>query len=179
MFQSINYIIRSKHLVKSGNPKDWITQCLDNIFKNRGVKIEVREQVKGSAVIARVYNGHWIADCDVCKGAMFVDPDYPFFFCCECFNRSNDGCLRPIQFPNENDRLEIEKLLLERPVNDIAGVTDSERAGRALPILYQEFADGSTQGLLRNWEPQETIENLKEQNKLVEKWKKATKKGGR
>ena len=102
---------------------------------------------------------------------MVVDVDYPAFFCCNCFNRNNGGALRPVQFPPALERLEIERLLLERPVNDVAGITDSDRAASAQAILYKDMPNGQTVGVLREWLPGETVEELREQNKLVAQWK--------
>ena len=182
MLQNVNYIVTAKDYDKSrggkGSGRDWIFKCRDAIAKERGVNIPIFEEPKGEPVLARVYNGQWIADCDCgCNAASFVDPDFPFFFSFGCGNRLVNGHLRPVIFPPEWERLEIERLLLERPVNDTAGLTDLERVGMAEPILFKEMPNGQLLGLGRNWEPYETLGDLKEQNELVSRWRKELKSG--
>jgi hypothetical protein len=51
---------------------------------------------------------------------------------------------------------EIEAAVLERPVNDLCGANDPERA-KAAKSVYP--------GLSRSWKPGETIETLREQHR--------------
>lgn len=178
-FQNVDHIITAKHMSKTGNARDWITQCLDDIYKSKGVRIAVIEETDGTPLLARVHRGHWICDCEVCNGAMVVDPDYPVFFCCTCFNRNNRGRLRPVIFPEESERLLLEQELLRRPVNDVAGVTDSDRAANARAVLYKRMKDGTELPMLREWLPYESLEVIREQNKLVETWEKEIKQKGK
>lgn len=156
----VNYIITAKHLSGTGKPRDWLLKLKQDIEQRRGIKIKMRQaDTAASPVYARIYRGHWIADCDVCNGAMFVDPDDPLFFCLECFNRRDSGKMRPIVFPD--DRQEIEQAILERPVNDFAGVTDSERAGRA-------FIEAGGMTFTRDWVPGETAKDIRTQNSVID-----------
>lgn len=158
MKKTVNHIITAKDLSPTGRPRDWMLKLKGDIEKRRGIKITFRETMAKSPVYARIYRGHWIADCDVCSGAMFVSPDDPVFFCVECFNRKDNGKLRPIIFPD--NRQDIEAAILERPVNEFAGVTESERAGRAsLTVGGRTFT--------RDWMPGETAEMIRQQNAVI------------
>lgn len=185
--QSVDYIVTNRHyslqLGADGSMKDYLRKMADEIKKSRGVKIEMLldEPPRGEPVLARIWQGQWIADCDICGGALFVNPDEPIYFCFGCTNRANGHALRPVKFPSEADRLEIEAMLLARPVDDMAGLTDLERVGLARPLLYQEIEhpNGTKElfGLARNWTPDETLDDLRQQNKVVEKWQKELKVG--
>ena len=65
-------------------------------------------QIKGAPILARIEHGRWIADCE-CRGAEFVDPEWPVFVCCSC-----GAGPRPVAFPG--DRHQIESELMKRPV---------------------------------------------------------------
>lgn len=157
----VDYIITSKHL--GGSNRAWVMKLKTDIEKKRGIKITMKDTLAKSPVFARIYRGHWIADCDVCNGAMFVDPSEPVFFCLECFNRKENGKLRPVIFPE--DRQNIEAAVLERPINDYAGVTDSERAMRA-------FIQAGDKIATRDWIPGETAEDIRKQNAVIQGMKK-------
>lgn len=158
--KNVDYIITAAHLSGTNKGRDWLTKLKADIEARRGIKIVMKNEAADSPVYARIYRGHWIADCDVCGGAMFVDPSDPVFFCLECFNRRENGRVRPVIFPD--DRQEIERAILERPVNDYAGVTDSERAGRAF------YAAGG-QTFTRDWIPGETAEDIRRQNEAIKR----------
>lgn len=158
MKKTADHILTAKDLSPTGKPRDWMLKLKTDIERRRGVKIVVRDTLAKSPVYARIYRGHWIADCDVCGGAMFVSPDDPVFFCVECFNKKDNGKLRPIIFPD--NRQEIERAILERPVNEFAGVTESERAGRA-------SITAGGQVFTRDWMPGETAEMIREQNAVI------------
>jgi len=64
-------------------------------------------EVGAVGVTARIDHGRWIADCE-CKGAEYVDPDEPVFFCLSCLNAANGGKLRPVKFPPAKVRAKIE-----------------------------------------------------------------------
>lgn len=201
--RSLDYIITAKHY--GGSARGYIRKLQREIHLGRGVAVTVKDLDKeptGTAVVARIWQGQWIADCE-CNGACFVDPDEPIFFCFSCGNRTNGQKPRPVIFPSETERMEIERLLLERPVNDMAGLTDNERAGLAKPLLFKEVKyneptvdDGTamlmiakgmeiphkivaqTLPLTRSWEPGQTIADLKEeQEEPIRKWKESLKHG--
>lgn len=91
-------------------------------------------------VRSRINCGRWIVDCvsAVCNGAECADLENPYFMCCTCWNGEfgNPGTkwLEVISPPKE-DREEIEKVLLARPIK------------------------------FRNWFPGETVQQLIEENK--------------
>lgn len=191
---SVNYIVSAKHY--GGSARGYIRKMQQDIHK-RGIAVTIRDLDKeptGTPVTARIWQGQWIADCE-CNGACFVDPEEPVFFCFTCGNRANGQKPRPVIFPD--DWQEIEKLLLERPVNDLAGLTDLERVGMARPVLFVEVEEQLSavpQGddisdqplaigdqpvrtrilpLTRSWEPGETVEDLRQQQaSAIETWKK-------
>jgi hypothetical protein len=185
-FKSVDRIITAKDY--GGSARAYIRKQ-QRIKHQHGITVTIKDLDKeptGAPVYARIWQGQWIADCE-CKGASFVDPDEPVFFCFGCGNRAHGQQLRPVIFPPTLERLEIERLLLERPVDDLAGLTDAERAGMAKPLLFAEIevADmPSTQEVLqalqhgetpqpgkrmimvpltRSWETGETIETLRQQ----------------
>lgn len=191
--KSVDYIITAKHY--GGSAREYIRK-MQRAIHRRGVPVNVRNleaEPTGIPVLARIWQGQWIADCE-CNGACFVDPEEPVFFCFTCGNRANDQQPRPVIFPPEEERKEIERLLLERPVNDLGGLTDLERAGLAKPVLFVEVqqlavpsspkddigdvVSDPTRGesldpasppvvqtlpLTRSWEPGESIEDLHRQ----------------
>lgn len=162
----------------------------------------------GAAVKARIWQSQWVADCE-CNTTMFVDPDEPIFFCFGCANRLNGGRIRPVEFPPRAERERIEELLLERPVIDVAGLTDLERVGLQKPLLFvdveveeemgmmEEFAHALMQGvpvdslpkkkkrvqtlpLTRSWRPGESPADFEaQQRSVIEAWKKELSNGVR
>lgn len=162
-----DYIITSKHYSPTGISMDYLTTQRDIIHKTRGVFLEINQVPAGKPVLARIERGQWIADCE-CGGATFVDPEWPYTFCFNC--RTNGSHLRPVEFP-ENWK-EIELTLLERPVNDMAGLTDNEKAMLSKPLIVVQGKGG----LDRNWNPGETVEELHRQHdKPLMEWRKSLK----
>jgi len=159
----INYMITAKHY--GGSMKKYILKQQADIKRRRGILIPVfdlNNPPVGRPVLARIWQGQWIADCDECNNAMFVDPDEPIFYCVGCTNRRNSHKPRPVTFPEQRE--EIERLILARPVDDVAGLTDLERAGLAKATIFIEV-DGQQKPLVRSWMPGETVQDLKKQNK--------------
>jgi hypothetical protein len=156
-----------------GSARAYIRAQQEKIFRTRGVSVYIRDLDKpatGVPVQPRIWQGQWIADCE-CNGASFVDPNDPIFFCFSCLNRANDSKPRPVNFPvNYRD---IEKTLLERPVDDRVGLTDLERVGMAKALIHFETATGELLPLTRSWNPSETLSDLNNQQKdALEKWRK-------
>ena len=201
--KSLDHIITAKHY--GGSARGYIRKLQKEIHQGRGIAVTIKgldDKPSGAPVTARIWQGQWIADCE-CNGACFVDPDEPVFFCFSCGNRANGQKPRPVIFPPEAERLEIERLLLERPVDDMAGLTDNERAGLAKPLLFKQLeytepmVDNGTALLMiargleiprrtvsqtlpltRSWEPGQTIADLKdEQDEPIRKWKESLKHG--
>lgn len=166
----------------------------------QGIAVPLKDLDKrpatGTPLQAIIWQGQWIVRTDCCNSASFVDPDDPIVFCFTCANRSNGFAPRPVIFPPTLERMEIERLLLERPVDDVAGLTDMERAGLARPLLYVEvdepvvepdafmMARGEapqvrmvkrTYPLVRSWEG-EPLEKLhEEQDVVIRSWKRKLK----
>ncbi len=144
-----------------------------HIAKGVRVKVSGLDKPKGVSVFAEIYQGAWIAQCDECGGAEFVDHEEPIFFCWGCGNRVNDGNCRPVEFPK--DRKNIEKKILERPVRVRFGLDD-------LSMAEGSFAEVSVNGLQlgRTWKPGETLEDLeKQQSKVITEYNKSKKKTGK
>lgn len=126
-----------------GSNRQWIDRQVKQQERGRGIKITVKSTLSKSPVYARVYRGSWIADCDKCNGAMFVDPSDPVFFCADCHNSADNGKLRPVFFPD--DYAEIETALLERPKETIK--------------------NGMT--YTREWLRGETVDDIRGQNTII------------
>ena len=162
---SVNYIITAKHY---GGAKNYIMNTVNAIAKNRGILLSVDFNPHADSVRARIWQGQWIADCE-CGGASFVEPEEPVFFCFSCANRTHNGRVRNAIFPEQRE--EIEKLILLRPVNDLAGLDDKERAGLAKPM----FAVEGKGGLSRNWNPGQSPQDIEDENKPMMEWLKENK----
>jgi len=147
----------------------------------RGQRVNVAgAEPRGFAVEAEIEFGQWVGRC-ACGEVEMVDPDEPIFFCFGCGNRSNNGYLRPVIFPAE--RAMIEQLVLQRPVDDARGLDDLDRAYQAKPLLFAEVLeeDGQvvTLPLTRSWTPNESVEDLINQNGAVYAWQESLKAQGR
>lgn len=134
-------------------------------LRAKGVRVDVKlnEKPRGGAVLAYIHQGQWIAACE-CEGHEFVDPADPVFFCWGCVNRANDGYLRPVQFPENWE--EIEALILERPVDDLRGASDLERAAQARAKVVVVTDEGEYP-LVRSWKPGESAEEIRAQNSVL------------
>lgn len=132
----------------------------------RGFSVPVHFNSNGSAPVkARIWQGHWVADCE-CKGAEFVDYNEPVFFCWSCGNATHAGNVRDVIFPK--DREKIEEKILERPVKAMRGLDDLQRAEAAQAVISV-----NGQRLSRTWIPGETLADLeKQQGKAIKAWKK-------
>jgi len=71
---------------------DWIRRAAIR----KGIRL--CQELCEDEVVARIDHGRWIADCE-CKGAEYVDPGEPVFFCLSCLNAAHNGRLRPVRFP--------------------------------------------------------------------------------
>lgn len=113
---------------------------------------------EGTAVSAYISFGFWIATCE-CNGAEYVAPEQPFY-CHSCGNFENNGKPRPVIFPEEKAKIESE--LLKRPVSNGPGRNSFERTQRQRAVINVNSA-----WLSRTWYPNETVADLKEQNKNI------------
>lgn len=197
---SVNRIISAKDY--GGSMTGYLRTQQRNYLKGgRPVNIvDLDKGPSGPVVKARIWQSQWVADCE-CNTTMFVDPDEPIFFCFGCANRLNGGRIRPVEFPPKAERELIEALLLERPVIDVAGLTDLERVGLQKPVLFaeveieeeaglEEYASALMKGmpvqevpktvkrtqtlpLTRSWIPGESPADLEAQQRpAIEAWKK-------
>jgi hypothetical protein len=160
---NLDRIITAKDYGK-GSARNYIRLSQQKIHTERGISVTINDldsDPTGVPVYARLWQSQWIADCD-CNGASFVDPDEPVFFCFSCGNRSNGCKPRPVLFPE--NRVEIEELILKRPVRFSAGLTELEMIAFAQPEVKVDFGDGRGElPLVRSWTPGETVEDLKAQ----------------
>lgn len=178
--KSLDYIVTASHystqLGSDGSVHGYHEKICQQIRTRRGINVTIKnpESVYGDPVRARIWQGQWIADCPTCNGAEFVSPDEPIFFCFGCGNRANDNQLRAVIFPDADERMEIERLILERPVDDMAGLSDLERAGLAKPMIVVaiERDNGEVEygQLGRSWNPGETADDLRKQNIPIAEW---------
>lgn len=194
---SVNRIISARDY--GGGAKAYIRNWQKEKMK-AGMSVLIRDIDKpatGTPLPAVIWQGQWIVRTDCCNSASFVDPEEPIFICFSCANRANDNRPRPVLFPPEAERKEIERLILERPVEDMAGLTDMERAGLARPLLYVEVEEAEivfdedprmmalsqmqprtvkrTYPLVRSWEG-ESVEALRaEQDVVIKNWHKKLK----
>jgi hypothetical protein len=186
--QSLDYIITAKHYAAregAKTVKERILRIRERLHKNNGIRLTIAEADKapsGKAVRAEINFGQWIAVCE-CGGAEFVDPDEPLFFCFSCGNRANESRIRPVTFPPKSERELIERLVLERPVDDLRGMTDLERAHQARALIYQQVeteAGGASVALplTRCWTPDESLQELTLQNIAITAWRESLKEPG-
>lgn len=198
--KSIDRIITAKDY--GGSMRGYLKKCQRDFYRLKNISVIIKDLDKeptGNPVKPRIWQSQWIADCDVCNTAMFVDPDEPIFFCFGCGNRLNGNRPRPVDFPPEAERKEIERLLLERPMIDVGGLTDMERVALQRHALNKEveeidilefrrnMVDGKNtkdlptkirlEPLVRSWEGESVEQLRKEQEPAIEKWRKELKRG--
>ena len=155
----MDQIVNGKHVAlahKEKSFRDWVLHISAEKYQRNIIKYPFTGKVaERKTVNARVDFGRWMADCPDCNGCEYVDPDDPFFFCLSCGNVMLEGYARRVVFPK--NMAEIEKELVRRPVNDLIGSNDVDRAMKARPIYP---------GLSRSWNPHETVTDLKNQLKF-------------
>lgn len=115
------------------------------------------EHVGGAPVMAFVDFGRWCTRCE-CGQHAYADPDEPVMFCARCGN-GNTGLARPVIFPPEGVRQEIERLLLERPVTENPLAKDKIESARLAKPVYPF--------LLRSWYPGQSVEDLIAINSMI------------
>lgn len=167
---NVNFIVKMRNYSlrfgADGTARGFMRKWQENLHKRQGIAVTVKgldAQPKGAAVRAYIHQGQWIADCE-CGGHEFVDPQDAVFFCWGCVNRENNSYIRPVMFPENWEA--IEQAVLARPVHDLRGSTDLERAGLAQPVVVVKTADG-VYPLVRSWAADETLDELLEQNAVL------------
>jgi hypothetical protein len=168
---SVNRIITAKDYSLryggDGTARGFILRWREKLKNERGAVLQINglDDPQGEPVLAYIHQGQWIAECDLCGGHEFIDPQEPIFFCFGCANRSTGGYVRPVTVP-ENWQA-IEQAILARPVHDWKGLTDLERAGLARAAVVVE-KNGVEYPLVRSWKPDETLEELLAQNAVLD-----------
>lgn len=177
--ESVNRIITAKDYCKREGAttiRERIRKRLSALRRKNILLVCDYERVTGRVVYARIELGQWCANCE-CGGVEFVDHEDPIFYCMSCGNRADSGALRPVLFPEPAVRVEIERLVLERPVDDLRGLDDADRAAFSKPVIYIEKENGRLLGLTRSWDPHESVEDLTKENAPVQRWKQEKEKG--
>ncbi len=173
---TVNRIITAKDYCKRDrvdNVRDRIAKLRRNVMKKKGVEIRIQfDKFSNRPVYARIELGQWCASCE-CGGVEFVDPNEPIFFCFSCANNVDSGMLRTVVFPAVEERMEIERLVLARPVEERRGLDDLERAHMSKPVIFIDMEDGKSLPLTRTWNPGEPLDNLVKENIAVERWRDA------
>lgn len=168
--QNVNRIITAKDYSlrwgADGTVRGFIRRWQEKLHKEKNVAVTVRgldAEPQGEPVQAFIHQGQWLAACE-CGGHEFVNPQEPVFFCWGCTNRRHNNTLRPVEFPVR--WAEIEQAVLARPVNDVRGATDLERAGLAQPLVVV-VTDAGEFPLVRSWKPEESLQELLDQNAVL------------
>lgn len=84
---------------------------------------------------AEINTGRWIVKCPVCPGAQMAHRTERWFFCTDCLNQHIDSRMASVNWPDESEVRELQRVLMDRPVP-----------------------------LNRNWKPGETVEHLEREN---------------
>lgn len=83
------------------------------------------EQPTDAPIPAFVNHGRWLAQCQTCRSAEYVDLDQLLFMCCACWNFDYGCQWRRVLLPKNWKA--IEKLLLLRPDPDTRNWEPGER----------------------------------------------------
>lgn len=108
------------------------------------------------SVTARIDFGRWLADCPICNSAVYVEPADPIFYCFTCKNGDIGGDFISVTFPKNRAGIEAEILLREVVLQK--GLPPTDAAAQALPKVA---------GLVRSWNPDESIERLQKQREIA------------
>jgi len=98
-------------------------------------KRKVNWETGGQPLKAWINYSNWSVTCDMCNESVVAEPSDPVFYCPNCENAANGYRARPVEFPDQDTKHEIERLLLLRPNPDT-----------------------------RTWYADETLDDLKKQN---------------
>ena len=119
----------------------WTNNRIKGRIPAAGGPLPPTSKVKGTRE-ARISWGRWLVDCPTCNSAMVVSDHQARFICVECGSPENDYHWYEASYPAEWK--EIEEVLLERPD----------------PPPGQHWAKA------RNWNPGETVDRLRLENRL-------------
>jgi hypothetical protein len=121
-----------------------------NVIKNWNGMI-----AEGPSVYAHINGARWSIQC-FCGQYSYVTPRHPIHWCLRCGNKAVGEKAVPVVFPDETTRIEIERLLLLRPVQPSASDDPMMAASEAIPLIP---------GLRRDWYPGQTPEFLDMKNR--------------
>jgi hypothetical protein len=110
-----------------------------------------KKDTQAESAVAYIDHGRWLADCPVCNGTEYVDPDEKIFYCFSCGNFDIDGAARHVSFPSARERRQIEKQVMKREVRKVKGANTIQRE-----MMAQESKEGP-----RNWRPEVKKEKRK------------------
>jgi len=152
-------MITAKDLCKRDGCKthaEWINRRCTILRKKGLLDTPFTGEITGKdPIYAEVNWGRWIARCE-CDGVEYVSMDEKLFYCFSCGNFKYKGKGRKVIFPDEQKIKRIEEILEEREVIKKAGTEMLSR------VLYSK---PKIQGLSRTWNKDETLNDLKKQNK--------------
>lgn len=154
-------IIAARHMVErdaATSHASWIAQTAARLVARKDLEAMPIMLATGAPILARLDWQRWSARCDFCTGSEYVDPTEKIFFCFSCANKEHGHHLRPVIFPPRAERLEIEALVMERPVREKGGATRMARAMNAVPVRDSAIIYS------RSWMPGETADDLQVQN---------------
>ena len=131
-----DYIVEHRHL----QPEPYLMTVRRSYMRmGFGPLPEPTPATIAGRVQARINHGRWLVDCPGCNSALVVDLSEQVFMCVECGNAANDGRWLQVTLPRNRKAIEAE--LLQRPFG-------------------RNPADAPT----RNWEPGETVADLRREN---------------
>jgi hypothetical protein len=139
--------------------REWIISHAHMLFNSKHVRFDCTgDTMKRYSVHAKIDFGRWLADCPICSRSNYVDPADPVFYCFGCGNQGS-GNFVPVVFPEDINK--ITALVLARPM--IFDETDENPISRA--INARPFFPG----LVRNWDVEQSIDDLVRANEIMEK----------
>lgn len=132
----------------------WIAAISRQYVKKGMIEVGFSGKVQGAPVEAVLSTGgRWSVFCPFCsypdpnhpeatvvQSSEYVDLDEAIFFCFNCSNL--DGHARPVSFPTDKERLEIEQIVMSFPIVDKRGPNKLVRAFTSVPVYA---------GLERRW----------------------------
>jgi hypothetical protein len=110
-------------------------QWVEELVAQRYPRARVKWETAGGEVEAEVNYGEWRAVCPFCPGAMVITPSEPFF-CVDCVMAGNAGYAMAIHWPDHEERVRIERVLLARPAP--INMNYEPLAGETVETLMEE-----------------------------------------
>jgi len=102
-------------LGRNATYRDMIVRQLIALNKPELIPLATGKPV-GKPVKAMANHSRWVAVCEYCDGAQAVNINGSFF-CTTCLNLKNGNKPRPIIFPKEAEKIEMELLKRKKPKN--------------------------------------------------------------